>query len=161
MVDFDYQVLHLSPKFYRDYPSDKYKEILDKDNRSYNCLLIDTKTDYYICIPYRSEIKHKNAYKFSGTLRSRSHKSGLDYSKIIIVQNEEYLSNSIALVDNDEYNETVMHIDQIVNESNEYVDKYIAHCNGTNILHNREFSRNYQFSTLKYFHKELGITSEQ
>lgn len=159
MVDFDYQVLHLSTDFYNDYPSDQYKEILDKSNRSYNCLLIDTNSDYFICVPYRSEIKHENAYKFSGTKRSRKHHSGLDYSKIIIVKNENYLSDSVALVDNDEYNETVVHINQIVQESSKYVNDYVLHLKGISVLHNREFSRKYQFSTLKYFHEELGINT--
>lgn len=159
MIDFDYQVMHLSADFYNNYPADQYIEILDKDNRAYNCLLIDTNSDYFICVPYRSEIRHNNAYKFSGTNRSCRHRSGLDYSKIIIVKNENYLSDSVALIDNDEYNETVVNIRQIVEESTKYVNDYILHLNGTQVLHNREFCRRYQFSTLKYFHQELGIST--
>ena len=161
MVDFDYQVLHLSEDFYNNYPVYRYRELLSKDKRSYNCLLIQTKYDYYVCIPYRSEINHRNAYKFSGTTRTLNHNTGLDYSKIIIIKNGNYLSDDVALIDNDEYNETVINIDQIVDEANKYVDDYINHCNGVQRLHPREFARRYRYSTLKYFHGELGINQEQ
>lgn len=87
---FDYQVLNLSPKFYRDYPETKYVELMRKQDRPYNCLLIQSHYGYFICIPYRTEINHKYAYKFKRSKRSKMHKSGLDYSKIVIVQNKEF-----------------------------------------------------------------------
>ena len=39
----------------------------------------------------------------------------------------------------------------------EYLDEYIHHVNGTNDLHPREFMRKYRYTSLKYFHSELGI----
>lgn len=47
---FDYQVLNLTTKFYNDYPDPPYKEIVRKDVRPYNCLLIQSHYDYFICI---------------------------------------------------------------------------------------------------------------
>ncbi len=51
--EFDYQVLNLTQKFYIDYPNPPYKEIVRKNSRPYNCLLIQSHYGYYICIPYR------------------------------------------------------------------------------------------------------------
>ncbi len=43
---FDYQVLNLTNQFYTDYPNPPYKEILKKNNRPYNCLLIQSQITY-------------------------------------------------------------------------------------------------------------------
>lgn len=45
--------------------------------------------------------------------RSRKSKSGLDYSKIIIITNSDYIRENDAIVDKDEYNETVSNIELI------------------------------------------------
>lgn len=58
LPDNDYQILQLSSLFYLHYKSPPYQEILRKNNRPYNCLLFQTHYDYYICIPYRTEISH-------------------------------------------------------------------------------------------------------
>ena len=34
---------------------------------------------------------------------------------------------------------------------------YVLHMKGIKMLHEREFERRYGFSSLKYFHRELGI----
>ncbi len=88
-IEFDYQVLNLTNKFYSDYPNPPYTEILKKGTRPYNCLLIQSKYGYFICIPYR----------------------------------DDYVS---------------------------YVTKFRKH-------DKVNFERHYKYSTLKYFHKELGI----
>lgn len=154
---YDYQVLKLTEKFYNDYPNPPFIELMTKQARSYNCLLIQTHYDYFICIPYRTEIRHKYAYKFTGTKRSIKHKSGLDYTKIVIINNLEYIDRKDSLIDKDEYNETIIHMDTIVDNAVKYVEEYVNHCNHIKELHDREFSRKYNYTTLKYFHKELGI----
>ena len=155
--EFDYQVMHLSNLFYSDYPNPPYGEILTKNKRSYNCLLIQSHYGYFICIPYRSQISHKYAFMFRKSVRSRTHKSGLDYTKIVIITKNDYLDDSIALVDQDEYNETRNNINIIQKEAMEFVDEYVQYIKGMSQLSNEEFKRRYQFSPLKYFHKELGV----
>lgn len=49
---FDYQVLNLTDKFFDNYPDPPYKEIVRKNNRPYNCLLLQSHYGYFICIPY-------------------------------------------------------------------------------------------------------------
>lgn len=78
---FDYQILKLTSDFYHAYPNPPYVEILRKPNRAYNCLLVKAYDDIFMCIPYRTNISHKYAYHFKNSVRSRTNKSGLDYTK--------------------------------------------------------------------------------
>lgn len=150
----------LSSKFIQDYPPDSYPELMHKHGRPYNCLLIDSHSDYFICVPFRSSIGHKNAFLFTRTARSQKAKSGLDYSKIVIIKDIRYFDlTANAVVDQDEYVEMMKNLPIIVPEIQNYVDTYINHVNGTAPLHPREFSRKYQYSTLPYFHNIMGISS--
>lgn len=153
----DYQILKLTDAFYKAYPNPPYREILKKKQRVYNCLLFQTHYNYFICIPYRTEISHRYAFHFTNTLRAKKHKSGLDYSKIVIIEKSEYIDSTDAIIDKDEFNETMVNLGRIKKESLNFVEDYIAHMKGEKLLHKKEFDRRYGFSPLKYFHKELGI----
>lgn len=61
-----YQIRKLNKQFYKDYPHNQYSEILIKLDRSYNISLfnIDYLKEYYICVPFRTKMKHNNGYKF-------------------------------------------------------------------------------------------------
>lgn len=88
----------------QDYPAAEYPELMHKKGRPYTCLLIEPHTDYYICVPFRSSIGHKNAFFFTNTIRSKEAKSGLDYSKAAIIKDTDYFDLSRpATVDQDEY----------------------------------------------------------
>ncbi|MCM1135232.1 MAG: hypothetical protein NC400_06605 [Clostridium sp.] len=155
---FDFQVRNLARQFYEDYPAQSYKELLRKSGRPYNCLLIQSHYGYFICIPYRSHINHKYAYKFRESVRSQKSKSGLDYSKIVIVSNGKYIGSESAVVDKDEFKETRNHIEYIKNDCQKYIDDYVSCMTGKSPGYDKkEFLRKYQYSTLKYFHRELGI----
>lgn len=156
-MDFDYQIYKLSSKFTNDYPITLYPEVLEKPDRPHYCLLIDTHCDYFICVPYRSNILHNNAFHFKNTNRSNRSRSGLDYSKIVIIKDCGYLDDRNVVIDQDEYNNTIKNAAKIVTEATTYVDQYIAHINGTAPLHKREYERKYKYSTLPYFHDELGL----
>lgn len=131
--------------------------IMKKRERPYNCLLLQSHYDYFMCIPYRSNIRHKNAYFFKGSFRSKRKRSGLDFSKMIIVKDTRYIGKLDAIIDKDEYSETYYNIGLIKNQAEKYVDGYVNHMMDRKRIHKKEFKRKYQFSTLKYFHKELNI----
>lgn len=157
-MDYLSQVYLLSTKFVQDYPASTYPELMHKMGRPYTCLLINTHEDYFICVPFRSFITHKNAFLFKGTTRSQRTQSGLDYSKIVIISNPDYIDSSTpAVVDQDEYNEMMSHLSQIVKEAVSYVDTYINHVNGSSPLHPRQFARQYGYTTLAYFHDILRL----
>ena len=153
----DYQILKLIDDFYNTYPNPPYIEIMEKRQRAYTCILFQTHYGYFICVPYRTEISHKYAYHFKNSKRSQVHKSGLDYTKIVILSDTKYIDTKNALIDKDEYNETMIYLEKIKGEALKYVEDYIAHIKGQNMLHLREFKRRYEFSPLKYFHTEMGI----
>ncbi len=157
----DYQILRLTDLFYNKYPNPPYREMLKKRKRAYNCLLFQTHYNYFICIPYRSEISHSYSYLFKKSKRSKKHNSGLDYTKILIINKTEYLDNKDAIIDKDEYVETIKNFEKIKSDALKYVEDYVAHINKSNILHPAEFSRKYGFSTLCYFHEELGLTKPE
>ena len=155
---FDYQVLNLTSKFYSDYPDPPYGEIIRKETRPYICLLIQAHYGYFICIPYRSHVNHKYSYRFKNSVRSRNNKSGLDYTKIVIVRNSDYIGLCDAVVDTDEYKETRENIEYIKNDAQTYIDNYVNYIsNNSTTKDHVKFNRIYGFSTLKYFHSELGI----
>ena len=90
-MDYAVEIYKLSTKFYIDYPETQYPELMKKDNRPYTCLLIETKDEYFICVPFRSNITHKDAFLFKNTQRSTYSHSGLDYRKTVIIKDMEYI----------------------------------------------------------------------
>lgn len=167
-MEFDFDIYRTSTKFANAYPRSQFPEILHKNNRPYTCLLIDTHSDYFICVPFRTTIKHNNAFLFTQSTRTPNPPSattqilrpGLDYSKILIIRNTDidYLDYaSPATVDPGEYREMEQNLPMIVSEAVDYVDTYVRHKNGTNVLQQKQYDRKYRNTTLQYFHDILGI----
>lgn len=86
IVEYDSVLSLLSSKFTQDYPLSTYPELMYKLGRPYTCLLIESHADYFICVPFRSYINHKNAFLFTNSIRSKQTKSGLDYSKVVLIK---------------------------------------------------------------------------
>ncbi len=158
-MNFDSQLYYLSQVFYQKYPNPPFSEILyNKNGRAYNCLIIEAKENYFICIPFRSNMKHKYGYRFRNSARSKRSKSGLDYKKMVIIDKSEYLdSTNSAVVDQDEYNETIINLARITREANCFLDDYISYIKGNPTISPEEFERRYKESPLQYFHLELGL----
>ncbi len=150
-MNFDVEIYKLSHQFVTDFPYSQYPELLKKQARPHYCLLIDLHCDYFICVPFRSDIRHNNAYMFKNSARSKSHKSGLDYTKIIIIEDSQRYLERNALVDQDEYNEAMQNISLIAKQAERYVTTYIKHKSGEKVLHKSAYSRLYGCSTLPYF----------
>lgn len=159
-MNYNVEILRLSNEFYSTYPQAQYPELLQKIERPYACLLIDLR-DYYICIPYRTHIDHSNSYRFRHSVRAKHNKSGLDYSKIAIIKNTVYIDKTPALINKAEFNETMINLEKIVSSAIVYIDTYVKHISGAERIHEKEFLRKYKYSTLSYFHEELGIEEVQ
>lgn len=146
------EVYSLSSQFYTDYPSTQYPEIATKKGRPYSCLLIEYMDDMFICIPFRSHVRHKYAYHFTNSIRSKQCQSGLDYTKVALLKNIDYLDSvHPAVVDQDEYKETIQNLPRIVQEVFKYISDYKDDLNGVQKLHPKEWQRRYGMSTLPYF----------
>lgn len=94
---------------------------------------------------------------FKGTQRSRNTRSGLDYSKIVLIKDNDCIDSQKAIIDQDEYKETMTNLSTIVSEVDQCINAYVAHVIKSQVLHPREYARKYQFSTLPYFHNILNI----
>lgn len=151
----EFEVKVLSQTFYNDYPHKKYNEILNKKARPYTCIMFEIDDGTFVCIPYRSKITHKYAFKFHKSVRSKKSKSGLDYTKMVLITNREYIDAEPAIIDKDEYNETIKNINRIKREAFEFIEEYIKYIKKKSSLSSQEITRRYSFCTLKYFHKEL------
>lgn len=62
-----------------------------------------------------------------------------------------------ALIDKDEFKETIKYLDRIKEEAMTFVEEYVQHVSGSRKMDPREFKRRYTYSPLIYFHQELGI----
>ena len=157
-MEFDkVRVVKLSEAFYNDYPHESFPEVLEKVSRPYSCLSITLNDEYRVYIPYRSHIAHKNGYRFKESRRSKRSSSGLDYAKMIITKNDDYVSNEAAVVDQDEYKETVRNIERISAGAITYIENYVEYVLGNSKMSEKEFKRKYGCSTLGYFIEELGL----
>ncbi|MCD7950594.1 MAG: hypothetical protein LUG12_10110 [Erysipelotrichaceae bacterium] len=126
-----------------------------KVNRNYNIVLfeLDYLNNCYVCVPFRSEMLHSNCYKFKYSKRNAS---GLDFSKFVIINKSIYIGQT-SMVDPDEFNEFYAYKDLIHKKLEKYINDYVNHMKGIRILNQQEYDRKYQYSTLKYFHKELDF----
>ena len=79
--------------------------------------------------------------------------SGLDYSKIIIITKTNYLDSTDAIVDKDEYNETMINLERIKKDALYYVEEYMECMNGKRKLHKKMFDRKYGFQHYNIFIK--------
>ena len=156
-MEYDFDICQLSPAFYAAYPAKQYPEIMRKRNRPYTCLLIELYGSF-VCIPFRSSIHHKEAFLFKNTKRSQQSNSGLDYKKMVIIDDMSYIIfNGNTVVDADEYVMTARNMPTIAAQVAKYIDRYVKHVSGKRVLHPREYARRYQYSTLPYFHDMLDL----
>ena len=154
------EIRRLTDDYYSYYDREIFPELLTKVERSYDVIVFELEIlkNCFIAVPFRTKMRHKNGYHFRFSKRSKQHQSGLDYSKIVIIH-KTYLHfiGKPSIVDLDEYVELQKNRDKIHKNIEEYIVNYIKHVTGVTILDVNKFEREYRFSTLQYFHSELGI----
>ena len=147
-----YELHYLSEEFYKKYNTKEYPEIEHKAQRPYIVLLVKIE-DNTFALPLRTNIKHSNCYKFRYSSRPTETITGIDFSKALIV-NEEGFIGKAAEIDNKEYVELNDRIAFILSKFCTYVNGYRKYVSGNA---NEYQAKKYKFTTLKYFHEELGI----
>ncbi|MGM9947560.1 type III toxin-antitoxin system TenpIN family toxin [Floccifex sp.] len=155
-ISNNYEIKKLSSNFYKDYPAAKYPEILEKGDRPYDVIVFETKENYYVCVPFRTYLNHKQGFHFYSSPFPTGENPGIDYSKMVIIKKDDYIGET-TFIDTEQMSCFNTNIATIQKEVLEYLEGYINHFNGTNTLHPKQFRRKYQFTSLKYFHTELGI----
>ncbi len=139
----------LSNDFYKDYDKNTYEEILRKNSRPYIMFIIKIDNIDY-AVPFRTNVNHKFAY-----FTNPPKKCGIDYKKAIVVTKANYLDVSKnILINQKEYINIRENEDVIIKEFKNYLKQYKKAIKKLSVKRNYEI---YKFSSLKYFHKEMGI----
>ena len=147
-----YQLNYLSNEFYRKYNSLEYPEIENKNTRPYMVMLVKIDNNTF-AVPFRTNISHSNCYKFKSSERPTNKVTGLDYTKAVIVNDDAYIG-ATATIDNKEYIELNQRYRFIIKQFQKFVYDYIDYVNGKRNFYNE---KKFKYTTLKYFHKELGL----
>ena len=77
---------------------------------------------------------------------------------MVIIKNLEYVDTVEAIIDRDEFKETMQNLYYIKQHALSFLEDYINHHKKIKLMEEEEYQRRYNYSPLKYFHKELNIT---
>ncbi|MDV7431417.1 type III toxin-antitoxin system TenpIN family toxin [Acinetobacter baumannii] len=106
-------------------------------------------------IPLRSHVRHKQAFFTDITQDPKgATRKGLDFSKAVLIQEDRYLDTASFKIPVNEFDRIQDNHQHIVDKFTKYVEKYMRAVSKSdeNIL------RIYSYSTLKNYHKELGLS---
>ena len=147
-----YKLNYLSAKFYNTYNSTDYPEIENKLNRPYMVLLIEFENNVF-AVPFRTNVPHNNCYKFKTSTRPTHSVTGIDYTKAVIVNDSSFIGTD-ARINDKEYTELNDNYAIIIKQFQKFVSDYIKYAKGKK---NYYAEKKFKYTTLKYFHIELGI----
>lgn len=144
------QLRSLTDQFYAD--NKGLEEALDESNdgkvRGYGIVIIDIK-GLTFGIPLRSHLNHKFGFVSD---RSATGTKGLDYTKALLIQNEAYVSRAYK-IPTAEFTRINDNKEKIQEDFNKFVNRYIE----AHIKKDENILRNYRYSTLQNYHKELEL----
>lgn len=143
----------LNETFFEKYPSSKYPEIEFKENRPFLVLLIELDNNIF-AIPFRTNVKHKYAYKFKKSNKLPKNKPALDFHKSVIITDD--MVGKLATIDEKEYLELKEKESEIIESFKKFLNHY------KEVIKNpKENTYDYnnfkKYSSLQYFHKELNL----
>jgi protein AbiQ len=142
------EYIFLSEQFYNDYNAKSCPEITQKPDRPYVMLLV--KIDGLIfAIPFRSNIRHKFSF-----ITDEQNSCGIDYSKaVVITQNAHIDSKRKPKIRKNEYKTLIGKEQKILTALQNYVHDYKKAV----VYRTQRQNYTYKYSTLQYFHEELGL----
>ena len=140
--------IFLKEDFYHIYNRADYPEIERKSNRPYIMIQISI-SGIDFAIPLRSGISHRYAL-----WTDKANKCGVDYTKAVIIPDNKYIDDKNPYIRPDEY-KALLGKDYILkNGFEKYIEDYKDALKKLHIERNKKLC---QYSTLQYYHKELGI----
>lgn len=134
----DMRLIYLSELFYGEYGH--FPEILNKPSRPYVCLTVEI-DGYLFAIPFRHHISHPYAFM-------TGEKSGLDYTKAVLVNDARYIAWGAPRVEQAEYNRLKGNEARIVNGMRRYLKLFRK---ARQYPGNTHYSTILEYSALKYF----------
>lgn len=152
MAKKDFEIRELSTKFYTLFPASKFPEMLHKQDRPYLVLLVKINNNNF-ALPFRTNIRHNECYKFAKTTRNTNSSTGIDFTKAVIINDITLLGNSTR-INSAEFADLRKNSHKIISKFESYLKNYIHYAQGTKSVFN---AQKYAFSSLQYFHSELGL----
>lgn len=152
--EMKFRYVHLTAEFYKLFSH--YAEMMKDENRQYIHLLAEFKGHKFV-VPFRSYIKHKEAFIFShhDSKLDKNDTKGLDYSKALIIHDiDRFTYPSKKNIPQHQHDLIMEMQDYIIRKFQKYVDEYSKM---TAKKDKNYLRRTGSFSTLQNFHKELGI----
>ena len=141
----------LSSIFYEQFAN--HEEILNKENRPYHVLVLELDGLTY-AIPLRSHITH--SYCFIAD-KSDGQNKGLDYTKSVVIAKSDYVDSNPVTIRQNEYNVYKKQEFNIKKQFSSYVTRYKKEIRRRLANPALPVSSLCSYSSLKYFHKELGL----
>lgn len=132
------KLIYLSKNFYSMFSN--CPEILSKESRPYACIEIQIE-DKTFAIPFRHHIKHSYCFHTTG-------EAGLDYTKAVIIESEDYIDSASPWVDTKEYRLLMKNERKITTEFIKYLKLYRNACNHKE---NPHYTNILSCSSLQYF----------
>ena len=122
-------------------------QVLTK-NRGYGVIYIsDGKLIF--ALPLRSNLNHPHGFK---TVLQGKSWNGIDYTKALIVKEDDLEHEAFKTRNNDEYIKIKRNKDKIKKEFYKYLEEYLTCIKEGGVQKNK-----FKYTTLQYFHTELGI----
>lgn len=143
---------HLSKQFYNDYPSDKYPEMMLKENRPYTQVITDI-DGLKFAIPLRSDISHSADVLWT----DKSAKHGLDFTKAVLILDDKYISNEKVFIKNKEHKHLLGKERRVKEKMEKCISNYKKAKANIKEEHNAEYC---SYSTLQYFEEYIYPETE-
>lgn len=144
----------LSNKFYNNYPSIDYSDILKKKGRSYAIVEINI-GGIDFGIPFKSNIKHASAIFFPNSNRAlENERPGLDLKKTVVLTDESYIGED-GLIDEKEMKFVISNEQLIRKLLTKYINNYKKYVKKP--IENWRWAYKFTNTSLKYFWNELSI----
>jgi protein AbiQ len=131
-------------------------QVLSKD-RGYGVVYLGY-GDLVFALPLRSNLNHPYGFKTVSEIRILNGAkeirvwNGIDYTKALVVNADDLEQVAFKTRDNDEYLKIKKNKDKIEREFIEYLTEYLTAIKG-----GEKLNQKFQFTTLQYFHTELGV----
>lgn len=142
----------LSEKFYKDYPSDKYEEMMLKENRPYT-QVITSVNGLIFAVPLRSEISHPTDVLWT----DKPAKHGLDFTKAVLILDDSYLSDKRAYIRDKEHKHLLGKEHRVKEKMEKCINNYKKAKENLDEPHNAEYC---SYSTLQYFEDYIYPTTK-
>ncbi|MEY8736796.1 hypothetical protein AB9M75_06065 [Lactobacillus sp. AN1001] len=151
-------IVKLSDNFYKEHIHDK--EVLNKKDRPYvqGTLLSDNKNLYFV--PFRTQLPLKAVNLFPEAFiklpASSKPNAGLDITKTVLIsspENVEILPK--AYIEKEQYRLLLQKESELWGKVKNYVQEYQR-----TVRQGKELSAKYQYTALRYFHKELNLPNK-